>query len=196
LRSIILPSSRLVSLSSPAGFMDLDRPKLIGLAVLAGLFLFLLGFLPQWSRARNASRELAETRQELRIARLESRLGAALTESLRGNYERARQLTAEFYTGLQGAVGQVEDPARRRALEGVQAQRDEMITLLSRAQPESTQRLMLLYTAYHAAVDPADRPLVTPPPPALPAPTPAPPSAAPAPPPPPAKARPDTAGKR
>jgi|GEM_PF-1193603 len=177
--------------------MDLDRPKLIGLAVLAGLVLFLLGFLPQWSRARSATRELAETRQELRIARLGSRLGAALTESLRGNYERSRQLTAEFYTGLQDATARVEDPARRRALEGIQAQRDEMITLLSRAQPESTQRLMLLYTTYHAAADPGDRALVTPSPPALPAPTPAPPSsAAPAPPPPPAKARPDTAGKR
>jgi hypothetical protein len=182
--------------------MDLDRPKLIGLAVLAGLVLFLLGFLSQWSRARSATRELAETRQELRIARLGSRLGAALTESLRGNYERSRQLTAEFYTGLQDATARVEDPARRRALEGIQAQRDEMITLLSRAQPESTQRLMLLYTTYHAAADPGDRALVTPSPPALPAPTPAPPSAAPAPPPPPApipapaKTRPDTAGKR
>ena len=172
----------------------MDRPKLIGLAVLAALVLFLLGFLPQWSRARGLSRELGETRQELRIARLESRLGAALTESLRSNYQRSRQLTAEFFSGLQGAVGQVEDPARRRELQAILAQRDEMITLLSRAQPESTQRLMLLYTTYHAAVDPADRPLVTPPPPALPAPAPAP-SAAPAPAQPPARARQDTAKK-
>ena len=159
----------------------MERKQLIGLGVLAALVVFLLGFLPQWSRARQRGEELERTRVELRLARLEARLGAALTESLRSNYEKSRQLMADFFTELQTGMGEVEDPARREALTGILRQRDEIITLLSRAQPESTQRLMLLYTSYHAAVDPAARtaPAVTPPPPPLPPPTPSP---APAPP--------------
>jgi hypothetical protein len=164
--------------------MELDRPKLIGLAVLAALVVFLLGFLPQWSRARGLSRELESTRQELRVSQLEGQLGAALTESLRSNYERSRQLMASFFSGLQAAAPNVEDAGKRREMESVLAQRDEIITLLSRAQPESTQRLMLLYTTFHAAAAPADRPAVTPPTPgvgdtAAPAPTTAPPVAPP-----------------
>jgi len=165
----------------------MERKQQIGLAVLAALVIFLIGFLPQWSRAKQRGEELERTRVELRLARLEGRLGAALTESLRSNYEKSRQLMADFYTELQAGMGAVEEPRRREALTGILRQRDEMITLLSRAQPESTQRLMLLYTTYHAAVDPAAHaaPAVTPPPP--------PPPAAPAAPP--AAPR-DTAGKR
>ncbi|HEX5726016.1 MAG TPA: hypothetical protein VFX98_11160 [Longimicrobiaceae bacterium] len=145
----------------------MDRRKLILVAVLVAVLAFFLGFYPQWSRARGLSRELRATRYELRMARLEGRLGAALSESLRSNYERSRQLMADFFSELQESVGQEPDARKRRALEGILAQRDEIITLLSRAQPESTQRLMLAYTTYFAAMDPAGRnaPPVTPPPP-------------------------------
>lgn len=169
----------------------MERKQLIGLGVLVALVVFLIGFLPQWSRARQRGEELERTRAELHLARLEGRLGAALTEALRSNYEKSRQLMADFFSDLQTAMGQVEDPRRREALTGILRQRDEIITLLSRAQPESTQRLMLLYTTYHAAVDPDAHaaPAVTPPPPPPPPPTP---PAAPAP----AAAPAESAGKR
>jgi Tfp pilus assembly protein FimT len=133
----------------------MSRSRLIGLSALALLVVFALGFFPQWLRARGLAGELRQTRHELRMARLEGVLGAALAESLRGNYERSRQLMADFFPRLQEAAKGVEDAKQRRELEAVLAQRDEVITLLSRAQPESTQRLMLIYTRYFAAVDPA-----------------------------------------
>jgi len=123
--------------------------------VVAGLVIaFLLGFVPEWMAKRNADRELAAARQELRLSRLQGRLGAAMAESLRSNYERSRQLMAGYFSDLQDALPGVADPRRRQALSGILAQRDEMITLLSRAQPESSQRLMLLYTSMFTAVDP------------------------------------------
>jgi hypothetical protein len=133
----------------------MSRSRLIGLSVLALLVAFGLGFLPQWLRARSLDGELRETRHELRMARLEGVLGAALAEALRSNYERSRQLMADFFSRLQGTVGEVENPKQRQELQAILAQRDEIITLLSRAEPESTQRLMLAYTRYFAAVDPA-----------------------------------------
>ena len=158
----------------------MERKQLIGLGVLAALVVFLLGFLPQWSRAKSRGEELERTRTELRLARLEGRLGAALTESLRSNYEKSRQLMADFFTELQTSMGEVENARQHDALHAILGQRDEIITLLSRAQPESTQRLMLLYTTYHAAVDPAAHaaPAVTPPPPPPPPPSAPPPAPA------------------
>ena len=133
----------------------MTRNKWIGLAVTGVLIAFLIGFVPSWMRARSLDRELTETRHELAIARLQGRLGASLAEAQRSNYERARQLMTGFFTGLQQNLPRVEDPAQRRELQAILQQRDEIITLLSRAEPESTQRLMLLDTRYFAAMDPA-----------------------------------------
>jgi hypothetical protein len=152
----------------------MSKPKLIGIAVAAAVIVFLIGFLPQWSRARGLEAELEETRFELELARLEGQLGAALAESMRSNYERARQLMVGFFSRLEGRIAQVEDPAQRRELQALLKQRDEIITLLARAEPEATQRLMLMYTAYFAAVDPAGAAAsaITSPPPAPPSPIP------------------------
>ena len=167
----------------------MDR-RTLALVATGLVIAFLLGFVPEYVAKRNADRDLAAARQELRLSRLQGRLGAALAEALRSNYERSRQLMAGYFSGLQEALPAVENPRQKAALAGILGQRDEMITLLSRAQPESSQRLMLLYTAMFSAIDAqgALGPAVTPsplPPPAdslprtVPAPAP-PPSAAPA----------------
>lgn len=142
----------------------MDRTRMIVLGIAALALVFALGFFPQWSRAGSLEAELEQARHELTMARLEGRLGAALAESQRSNYERARQLMADFYPDLQDNLTRVENPADRRALQAILNQRDEVITLLSRAEPESTQRLMLLYTQYFEAIDPAagTAPAVTP----------------------------------
>ena len=135
--------------------MNLSRSKLIAIFVALVLAAFLIGFLPQWFRARDLAENLEEVRFELEMARLEGLLGAALAEAGRSNYERARQLLTQFYPELQDNLAQVDDPADRRALQGILNQRDEIVTLLSRAEPESMQRLLLLYTQYFSAIDPA-----------------------------------------
>ena len=172
---------------------EMDRRTLA--LVIAGLLIaFLLGFVPEWMAKSRADRELATARTELRLARQQGRLGAALAEALRSNYERSRQLMAGYFTDLQATLPSVTDARRRQALNGNLSQRDEIITLLSRAQPESSQRLMLLYTSSFTVLDPqgAVASAVTTAPPPVPAPTAAP---APAPAPPPAPARP-VGGKR
>ena len=134
-----------------------DRTRRTAILVAALLMAFLVGFVPQWVRVRAADRELAEARHELRLLDLGGRLGAALAESQRGNYERARQLMTGFFSGVQQQLDEDGDPALRSELQPMLAQRDELITLLSRAEPESTSRLNLLYTRYFAAVHPLGR---------------------------------------
>jgi hypothetical protein len=133
----------------------MDRNRWIGIAVLAAVLAFAAGFLPQWQRARTLDRDLTATRHELATARLQGRLGAAVTESMRSNYERSRQLMTDFFRDAQAHLAAVEDPRQRQELQGMLRERDELITLLARSEPESTQRLMLLYTRFFTAFDPA-----------------------------------------
>jgi hypothetical protein len=134
---------------------SMDRNKqilvLLGVAVAA----FLLGFLPQWLRADRYRGQLDDARHELRVSRQQDAVGAALTEALRSNYERSRQLMTGFFSEVQTIVPRTDDPARQRELQAILAQRDEIITLLARAAPESAQRLMLIHTSYYRAMNPA-----------------------------------------
>jgi hypothetical protein len=139
----------------------MDRTRLIAIAVGIALVAFLLGFLPQWSRANGLRDRLDTAQQELRMSRVEGQIGAALTEALRSNYERARQLMTEVYATLQAAAPSLQG-TRRREVDAILAQRDEMVTLLARAAPESSQRVMLIYTRYHNAFHPAAAPATTP----------------------------------
>lgn len=132
----------------------MDRNRQIAIAVGIALVAFLLGFVPQWMRANRTGDQLDQARLELQMSRTQGKIGAALTEALRSNYERARQLMTEVYAELQSASPRLEG-TQKREVDAVLAGRDEIITLLARAAPESSQRLMLLYTRYHAAFQPA-----------------------------------------
>lgn len=132
----------------------MDRNRQIAIAVGIALVAFLLGFVPQWMRANRAGEDRDAARFELQMSRTEGKIGAALTESLRSNYERARQLMTEVFGELQSAAPRLEG-AQRREVDAILASRDEIVTLLARAAPESSQRLMLLHTRYHTAFTPA-----------------------------------------
>jgi len=149
----------------------MTRNQWIGAGVGAVVVAFLIGYLVSWTSVRALDGQLAstevqleETRFELELYRLQGQLGAALAEAQRSNFERARQLMTGVFSGLQENLGRMQDPERQAAAQRILAQRDELITLLSRAEPEATQRLMLLYTQFFAAVDPIGREAsVTPP---------------------------------
>ncbi|MQA88998.1 MAG: hypothetical protein GEU90_02005 [Gemmatimonas sp.] len=128
-----------------------SRATRIGLLVAALTISFLLGFVPQWRRAQSLEDRIEEMASDLAILDVEARLGAALAESQRANYERARQLMVGVFSELQSRRGQVANPARRAEIDALLGQRDEIITLLSRAAPESVSRLNLMYTAFFAA---------------------------------------------
>jgi hypothetical protein len=142
----------------------MTRNQWIGAGVAAIVVAFLIGFFISWSQARSLDRQLGETRTELEATafelemyQLQGRLGAALAEAQRSNYERARQLMTQVFAGLQASLERIQDPERRQVVERILAQRDEIVTQLSRAEPESRERLVLLYTQMFAAVDPIGR---------------------------------------
>lgn len=126
----------------------------LGAIVLA----FVIGFGWQWLEARDARGSLERAERELEYQRLGNVLGAATVQASRGNHEPARQLASRFYSGLDerlraeaggsdDEVATVDTGVLRELLRA----RDDMITALSRANPDADERLAEAFVRFHGA---------------------------------------------
>lgn len=135
-----------------------DTQRVVLGAVIAAILGFALGAGWQYSNARSYRGqletmrvELDSTRHELTFQRLEATLGAATIEAQRGNHESARRLASDFFTMLQAEI-ESAPPQAQPALHSILAQRDVMITELSRASLESGGVLAELFAEYRMAM--------------------------------------------
>ncbi|MBA3890959.1 MAG: hypothetical protein H0X64_10545 [Gemmatimonadaceae bacterium] len=120
--------------------------------VLALLAAFALGALWQYVGARRGAAALGTAQSALAEARLEATLASAVIEVQGGNYEGGRQLASDFFTGLQRHVATA--PPEAAALRPLYAQRDNVITVLSRNDPASAGLLSRALTDFRAAIRP------------------------------------------
>jgi hypothetical protein len=135
-----------------------DTQRVVLGVVIAAVVAFAIGAGWQYSKASAYRGELATTRtqldtarHELTFRRLEATLGAATIEAQRGNHESARRLASDFFSGLQPAIP-TAPAAAQPALHQIQAQRDAMITELSRANLESGGLLAEIFDRYRGAM--------------------------------------------
>jgi len=116
------------------------------------LVVFLFGFIPMWLKSRECSNSLSQINHYLSIARIENTLASASIAARRGDYEPARQAASSFFTSLRAEIEKGDDSAlsqtQREGLQSVLTPRDEIITLLSRGDPASADRLSDLYVSY------------------------------------------------
>ena len=127
---------------------------------MAAVVAFLVGFGWQYLSARRFEQRLDATSRELRLARLEAMLAVAVTQAQRGDYERARRQTSDFYTQAQRSVtgarvagrGNASLPAAEDALRRVLQERDTTVTLLSRGDPTVATALTRQLTEYGTAL--------------------------------------------
>ena len=126
----------------------------VGVYATVVVVVFLLGFVPMWLTARSRASERDALQEALRLAQIENSLAAATIQARRGEYEPAREAASTFYSGLQAELGRPEPgvlaPARE-ALQPLLAERDEMITLLARADESAAERLGNAYVVYRQA---------------------------------------------
>lgn len=127
-------------------------------AAIAVVLAFGIGAAWQFNAANRARAELADVRTELEATRLdlvfdrlEATLAMATIASQLGNFERARQLTSEFFTGLQERSAAAPETAQSIFSE-ILGGRDGTITLLSRAQPEAGLELARMLSGYRRAL--------------------------------------------
>lgn len=110
-----------------------QNPRVRRTAIYAAILLgvFLLGFVPEWMKARERARERDTAQAALRVSRLQNTLANAAVDTRRGEYEAARQAASEFFTSLRAEMERERDSAFTRAqqesLRGIYASRDDAI---------------------------------------------------------------------
>lgn len=105
-----------------------------------------LGKARQARTERDAAlHELADVQRQQTLDQLEASLAMATLAAQFGHFERGRRLASAFFALLQEQVGTAPQTARP-ALNEILARRDGVITMLSRAQPESGLELAALLT--------------------------------------------------
>jgi len=119
--------------------------KRVGIYLGAALFIFLLGLVPVWLKARGAVAQRDAARRELRFSQTQVTLASAAIDARRGEYETARQTASDFFTALRTELDAGEDSPfsqrQREATAPLLDRRDEIITLLARSDPASAERL-------------------------------------------------------
>jgi hypothetical protein len=120
----------------------------------AGVLLagFLLGIIPIGLKTLEYSNSLAATKHQFALIAIPNSLASAVIDARRSDYEPARQAVSDFFTALRSQTDNTNDSAfsqaQREAVMPLLARRDELITLLARADPASADRLTDIYVSY------------------------------------------------
>jgi hypothetical protein len=134
-----------------------ERVRRIAIYAVVLLVVFLLGLVPALLTVRERGRELEATRRTLRVSGLQNSLANAAVDARRGEYEPARRAASEFFTELRTEIDlgseSVFNQTRQNNLRPLLVNRDDTITLLSRGDPASAERLADLYISYRQAID-------------------------------------------
>jgi hypothetical protein len=137
----------------------LRRWGMLGAALLGA---FLLGLVPMWLSSRAVNAELVDTRTQLHRSQLENTLAAAVIDARRGKYEEARQEASKFFGEVRNELDDASSERlsaqeKARVSEHI-SNRDEIITLLSRADSAGAERLSELYVSYRQTMRSAGSP--------------------------------------
>lgn len=124
--------------------------------VIALFAAFLLGFVPMWLSSRENARNLALSQHELQRNQMQNTLALAVIDARRGEYEPARQSASTFFTQVRTELDNntnIFSADERTKIAEMFNARDEIITLLSRADSVGAERLSDFYTSYRNIVN-------------------------------------------
>lgn len=117
------------------------RTKLIAVTILLTV-VFLLGFVPQYQRARALQRDansdqerLASLQGKLKLSELRDLMGLVYLETSLKNYGVARQHSTEFFTKARQIASGPGDPSVKAVLQDILPQRDLLTAGLAEGQP-------------------------------------------------------------
>jgi len=88
---------------------------------------FLAGFVPQYLKAREASRELRAAQSQLRAAGLRNELCRTMIETARDDFGTARRDLEKFFGDLAAAAKATPDPEEKARWESIGARRAVLV---------------------------------------------------------------------
>ena len=140
------------ALPPPTAAQSGSKPiKAYGICFLAGL---LIALIPTGIRLIQTQGERNALQQQLRVANLEMNLSSAAVLARHGDYTAARDAASRLFTDARQAVDGGDDvltAAQLAALQSALADRDPLITLLSRGDPAGAERATTMYVAHRTA---------------------------------------------
>jgi hypothetical protein len=139
---------------APPARGNAGRRFLLVLFLLAAAFLG--GFVPQWLEVRNLRATLETTDLQLRLSEAHRMLGVASHEAQRNNYGNAAQAAGQFFdecATLARNDAFEKEPRTRVALLSYAQQRDEVMALLSAADPAARERLAGLFLTMEGVLE-------------------------------------------
>jgi hypothetical protein len=128
------------------------------LVIAAGLLLagFLLGFIPQNSKARRLTSELADAKQQLATCQYSSKLSGArellamsYLETNRKNFGVAQDYSSRFFNEVRKLSGEVPDANTENVLQEVLHARDTLTANLAKGDPGAAGLLESLMLKMH-----------------------------------------------
>jgi hypothetical protein len=93
---------------------------------------FLLGFLPQYVRARRLDDELRQAQAGSAGARLRDLAALTYVQANQKNYGLAAESSARFFNAAREVAAATADPERKRTLEAILSQRDNVTAQLAK----------------------------------------------------------------
>lgn len=123
-----------------------------GLLFVLVVLAFAAGFLWQFYEATTVRDQLAVAEQQLALERLRVHLGQAAIAAQSGEFEPARRLMSTFFSQLQEESATMT-PQVRRVAERFLGMRDDVITGLSRSNPEYAAILYGMLQEFGNALD-------------------------------------------
>ncbi len=120
--------------------------------LIAVVIAFSAGFIWQYYEASTVRDQLTATEHELALERLRIHLGQAALAAQSGDYEIARQRMSGFFDKLEDQPANL-DPQIVAVTEDILEMRDEVITGLSRSNPEYADVVSGMYESLNNAVD-------------------------------------------
>jgi hypothetical protein len=127
------------------------RGKWLGFAFLAVVIAFFIGFGWQFYRATTVGHALSAVEHELVVERLRVQLANAALAAQDGRYEAARREMSDFFSRVHSQRAFLPDPLVSVTDEFL-AMRDDVITGLSRANPEYAGVLRGMLDRFNEAV--------------------------------------------
>ncbi len=115
---------------------------------------FLLGFIPQYVKARHLDTELHAAEQKAAGAELRDLAAQAYLDASQKNYGLAADSSGRFFERAREAANHATDPARKSALQGLQAPHDKVMSELAKADPTVITDLADLFTRARQATAP------------------------------------------
>lgn len=124
------------------------------ICLLVGL---LIGLIPTGIQLIRVQRERDALSRQVRLANLENSLASAAVMARHGDYTAAGNAATRFFAEAGAELESTDDvltPAARTWLKAALAERDAVISLLSRGDPAGAERTTTMYVAYRGASPP------------------------------------------